>query len=104
MSTFYHAADIALFAQPSISCQEAIGTGLSILCPPDPSLDHLSQYTSRLHLAAISTWPNELLRITQRVISPMELSEVEQAPQLAQKLSYHSLVDQTLQALAQRLT
>ena len=104
LSTFYHAADIALFAQPSISCQEAIGTGLSLLCPPDPSLTHLSNYSSRLHFAQLSTWANELLRITQYLNhKPDETQHREKASQLAQKLSYHSLVDQTLQALAQRL-
>ena len=105
LSTFYHAADIALFAQPSISCQEAIGTGLSILCPPDPSLNHLSRYTNHLHLAALSTWPDELLRISQHLNNePNGTQRRRQASQLAQNLSYHSLVDQTLQSLAQRLT
>lgn len=103
LSTFYHAADLALFAQPSISCQEAIGTGLRILCPSDPSLNHLTTYSNRIHFAELDTWSSALLSIINHLHLDNETLLREQASNMAQKLSYHSLVDQTLQALAQRL-
>lgn len=41
LSRMYHAADVALFAQPSISCQEALGTGAFVVFADDGSTDHL---------------------------------------------------------------
>jgi glycosyltransferase involved in cell wall biosynthesis len=41
LSALFHAADVALFARPSISCQEAMGTGLSVAFADDGSMDHL---------------------------------------------------------------
>ena len=41
LSELFHAADIALFARPSISCQEALGTGAFGLFSDDGSMDWL---------------------------------------------------------------
>ncbi|MBU0552605.1 hypothetical protein KKF91_00690 [Myxococcota bacterium] len=41
LSALYHASDVAFFARPSISCQEALGTGLYTLLADDGSMDHL---------------------------------------------------------------
>ncbi len=41
LSRMFHAADVALFAQPSISCQEALGTGAFTVFADDGSTDHL---------------------------------------------------------------
>lgn len=105
LSTFYHAADIALFAQPSISCQEAMGTGLLVLCPHDPSLDHLQQYSPRLVQSPMISWADELLRICRDLRINSSIDEVRLgAATQAQSLSYTSLVCQTLMALSNRLT
>lgn len=37
----YNASDIAVFGRASISCQEALGTGLCVCFPEDGSLNHL---------------------------------------------------------------
>ncbi len=41
LSRLYHAADVMLFAQPSISCQESLGTGAYVVFADDGSTDHL---------------------------------------------------------------
>lgn len=41
LSQLFHAADVAMFARPSISCQEAMGTGVYVTFADDGSMDHL---------------------------------------------------------------
>ena len=112
LATIYHAADIALFAQPSISCQEAMGTGLYVLCPPDPSLNHLNEYSSRLRQAETSTWPEQLISLSRVLWREQEdkglgVDPTEDSRQLAAmsalELSYQQLVPRTLIALSQKL-
>ena len=115
LAMIYHAADIALFAQPSISCQEAIGTGLHILCPPDPSLNHLSEYTNRLAFAELIDWPKRLMSLCEILWEEQEVGMNEEsktpftsprkiAAQRASALTYARLVPKTLIALSRKLS
>lgn len=63
LATWYHTADLILFPQPSISVQEALGTGAQVLCPPDPSLDHLARYPVRIERQDVERWPEHIARL-----------------------------------------
>ena len=103
LALLYHGADLALFPQPSISIQEAMGAGLWVVCPPDPSLDHLSRYSDRFTLIHSSHWISTLFDL----LKSDELFNPEHRLHQSRRtsgLSYRSLVNQTLEALANQST
>ena len=104
LATWYHIADVALFPQPSISVQEAMGTGITVLCPPDPSLDHLKAYSSRIYLEPEEYWVDRLYELCRELPAPQsDLEKRELAAHQARPLSYIRLVKRSLKALHARL-
>ena len=104
LATWYHTADVILFPQPSISVQEAMGTGAHIICPPDPSLNHLRNYSSRIDYLLMSHWPDRIKEICRNVHDHEVKDEVrESAARDAQALSYPYLIQNVLDELDHRL-
>jgi hypothetical protein len=106
LATWYHASDVILFPQPSISVQEALGTGAHILCPPDPSLDHLNEYSRRIDYVPIEHWPNRLKEICREMVDRHEERDQARisAADDARALSYPHLIQCALDELDQRIT
>lgn len=106
LATWYHTADILLFPQPSISVQEALGTGVKVLCPRDPSLDHLEAYSDTLSFAEMDDWPDHLNRMcSQRELMwDEEEYKRQQSAQRALALAYPTLIQSALDALIKRLS
>ena len=80
-----------------------MGTGLWVVCPPDPSLLHLTEYSQRITPATPSTWVEvlfERLKSDELFNSDHRLAESERA--LA--LSYEHLINRSLEALANHHT
>lgn len=100
LATWYHTADIILFPQPSISVQEAIGSGARVLCPPDPSLDHLREYGGRMERYQMEQWPD---RIAALSASQDHERERVKASKQAQTLAYPQLIMRALLELERRL-
>ena len=105
LSAWYHASDIILFPQPSISIQEALGVGARVLSPPDPSIDHLHAYTDQLISADIEYWADHLEREAKQIYSSDSQtldSARESAALSAGQLSYTALVKRALLGLNSR--
>ena len=105
LATWYHTADVILFPQPSISVQEALGTGAHIVCPPDPSLNHLREYMPSIDYAPLDRWPELLTELCQRIMVQSEERDQERvnAALNASALSYPQLIREALRELEKRL-
>ncbi len=101
LSALYQSSDLAFFPQPSISIQEAMGTGLWVICYDDPSLNHLKGYTQR-----ITTCQSKLIEQDPQLLfdlhSPMltDIAHRQQSAQMAQALSAKALCDRVLGELS----
>lgn len=101
LSALYQSSDLAFFPQPSISIQEAMGTGLWVICYDDPSLNHLKGYTQR-----ITTCQSKLIEKDPQLLfdlhSPMltDIAHRQQSAQMAQALSAKALCDRVLGELS----
>lgn len=101
LSALYQSSDLAFFPQPSISIQEAMGTGLWVICYDDPSLNHLKGYTQR-----ITTCQSKLIEKDPQLLfdlhSPMltDINHRQQSAQMAQALSAKALCDRVLGELS----
>jgi hypothetical protein len=99
LSELYQASDIAYFPQPSISIQEALGTGLWVIHPKDQSIDHLSQYSDRINACSLDELEDYLLMLGGSSILKDQKHRLSSSIK-AQALSSHRL-RQTLLALIQ---
>ena len=103
LSDAFHAADIALFAQPSISCQEALGTGLYAVFADDGSMDWLltapgdgTLYKTGQHDALVSA----LQSAVDLLVNDDEEHRSARAKR-ASRLSYTQIIASVLAALHQ---
>jgi len=103
LSQLYHAADVALFVRPSISCQESMGTGLYALLADDGSMDHLLSHPSQGAL-----FPrDEVPQMIEAILSATALLGAQDDPlksraeraQYARRLGYDRICQEVLKRL-----
>jgi len=102
LGDLYHGADIAVFARPSISCQEALGTGAYGLFSDDGSMDWLLKSEmsgltfkagSREHLT------EALLMASDRLQTGDAIAARENRAQRSEWLNYDHIIDSVLSHL-----
>ncbi len=62
LSALYQGSDMSYFPQPSISIQEALGTGLWVFHTKDSSIDHLIEYSDRISSCESEQLEDDLLK------------------------------------------
>jgi glycosyltransferase involved in cell wall biosynthesis len=106
LAALYRAVDVVLFPQPSISCQEAMGSGAWVLHTPDPSLDHLLAFTSFGRRAPIEEWPttihNRMMTLRRLTQADIDLERLDASMKAKDSLGYTGLIHQTLNQLEAR--
>ena len=103
LAALFHAADLALFARPSISCQEALGTGAYGVFADDGSMNWLLP-TADLGETFTTGSPSALadtIRRRVRVERVMDNRELERATraQSAAFLDYDTVIDTVIDAV-----
>ena len=101
---YYQSADIILFPQASISCQEAMGTGAHIYTIADPALNHLQQLYDRLWMVDVEQWPHSLFQMIHHKYVLDDVIRHQSATQVRTHLAYPNLVKEAFRQLAYNLS
>jgi hypothetical protein len=102
LSALYQSSDLAFFPQPSISIQEAMGTGLWVICYQDPSLTHLKSFSQRMTICQnkeIHTDPQLLFDLHSPMLTSM--THRQKSAEMALAFSAKSLCDRVLGELSE---
>ena len=102
LGRLFHAADVAVFARPSISCQEALGTGAFGLFSDDGSMDWLLQDREcgrTFKEGDVEALYSKMIEISEVAGALFEAEKRTERAAKASFLSYETIIDRVLSRL-----